>query len=109
MKRLAFAIAGASLLLAAVPAMADTTLDEVIAHGVTLEVAGMSFELTYKPDGTFSAGEFAGTYKVVDGNKLCITIPSLVDNQCSVYPDGKKSGDTFVVPGDMGDATVKIH
>ena len=57
MKHLVFAIAGASLLLAAAPAMADTTLDEVIAHGVTLDVAGMSFEITYKPDGTFSAGD----------------------------------------------------
>jgi hypothetical protein len=104
-KGLALAVAALSLIAA--PAFANT-LDEIIAHGDTVDVGGMSYELTYKADGTFTAGDFAGTYKV-DGNKLCLTIPGVLDNQCTVYPDGKKSGDKFTIPGDQGESTVTIH
>jgi hypothetical protein len=106
MKILVLAIASAALI--AGPAVAETTLEAVVAHGTLIDVGGMTYDVNYKPDGTFSAGEIAGTYKVVDGNKLCVTVPNMIDNQCSTYPDGKKSGDTFQVDSDNGSQTVKI-
>ena len=72
---------------------------------------GRSATSTIKPDGTFSGfdGMFAGTYKT-NGNKLCITVEAfgMVD-QCTEYPDGKKSGDTFEIPSDMGPMKVTIR
>jgi hypothetical protein len=125
MKRFVFAVA--ALALAAGPALADPatpaappmpattpaappndTLTVILAHGDSIDVGGMSFDLTFKPDGTFTGGEFAGTYKV-DGDNLCITIEGVVNNQCTAYPTGKKSGDSFTIQGDMGPYTVTIH
>src|SRR5262245_53731791 len=88
--------------LAAAPAFAQTpappsdTIKAVLEKGVSLDVGGMVGNIDYKADGTFTGfdGQLNGTYKA-DGNKLCITIPGMVENQCQVYPDGKKSGDTF--------------
>jgi hypothetical protein len=118
MKRFAFALAAIALVSA--PAFADPaapsapaappndTIAAILAHGDAIDVGGMSFDLSFKPDGTFSGGEFAGTYKV-DGANLCITIEGVVNNQCTAYPAGKKSGDTFTIQGDMGPYTVTIH
>jgi len=117
MKRLAFALA--AFALAAGPALADPaapaagappndTIAVILAHGDSIDVGGMTFDLTFKPDGAFSGGEFAGTY-TVDGDKLCVTVEGVVNNQCTAYPAGKKSGDSFTVQGDMGPYTVTIH
>src|ERR1700761_4519848 len=116
MKRIAFAVAAFALV--AGPVIADPaapagaapndTIQAILAHGDAIDVGGMSFDLTFKPDGTFSSGEFAGTYHT-DGDKLCVTIEGLVNNQCTAYPAGKKSGDSFTVQGDMGPYTVTIH
>jgi heat shock protein HslJ len=104
----------AAVLLAA-PALDQTpptdTVKAVVEKGVTMEVMGQAGDIEYKPDGTFSGfdGQFEGKYKT-DGNKLCITVEAfgLID-QCTEYPDGKKSGDTFEIPSDMGPMKVTIR
>ena len=66
MKRLAFALA--AFALAAGPALADPaapaagappndTIAVILAHGDSIDVGGMTFDLTFKPDGAFSGGE----------------------------------------------------
>lgn len=108
-------IALAAVLLAA-PALAQTaappsdTIKAVLEKGVSIDVGGMVGEIDYKADGTFSGfdGQFAGTYKA-DGNKLCITVPGMIENQCQEYPAGKKSGDTFELTSDMGPLKTTIR
>ena len=114
MKLAMFALAAAIL---AAPALAQDvappsdTVKTVVEKGVTMEVMGQAGDIEYKADGTFSGfdGQFEGTYKT-NGNKLCITVEAfgLVD-QCSEYPDGKTSGDTFELPSDMGPLKVTIR
>jgi hypothetical protein len=91
--------------LAAAPAFAQTapndTLTLVLAKGATLNVIGMGVtgDVAYKADGTFSGfeGQYEGTYKI-DGNKLCATSAAVgEDNACVEYPDGKVSGDKFTL------------
>lgn len=105
----------AAVLLAA-PALAQDvappsdTIKAVLEKGVTIDVGGMTGDIEYKNDGTFSGfgGQFAGTYKA-DGNKLCITVPGMIENQCQEYPAGKKSGDTFELTSDMGPLKTTIR
>ena len=114
MKLAMFALAAAML---AAPALAQDvappsdTVKAVVEKGVTMEVMGQAGDIEYKADGTFSGfdGQFEGTYKT-NGNKLCITVEAfgLVD-QCSEYPDGKVSGDTFEIPSDMDPLKVTIR
>jgi hypothetical protein len=86
------------------------TVKAVTEKGVFFDVMGMEIDMEFKADGTFTgmAGAFAGTWKA-DGKKLCLTIPGMVENQCTEYPDGKKSGDTFEVSTDNGPMNVKIR
>ncbi|MBI1339415.1 hypothetical protein GC169_04285 [bacterium] len=101
-----FVLAAASVALAA-PALA-TTLEAVVAHGVIIEVQGTPYDVTYKADGTFTTDQgVEGTYKI-DGDKLCITVPGVVDNDCTAYPEGKASGDSFEVTGGLGPSKVTI-
>lgn len=87
---------------------ASDTLKAVTTRGIVLDVGGgMKIDVTYKPDGTFvtDQGGEPGKWRI-EGDKLCVTIPGVVENQCDPFPLGKKSGDTFPV-GDAG-ATVTI-
>ncbi|HOZ27070.1 MAG TPA: hypothetical protein PLH23_05270 [Hyphomonadaceae bacterium] len=87
------------------------TVKAVVEKGVTMEVMGQAGDIEYKADGTFSGfdGQIEGTYKT-NGNKLCITAEAVgILDQCSEYPDGKKSGDTFELPSDMGPLKVTIR
>jgi heat shock protein HslJ len=86
------------------------TIKEVTAKGVIFDVMGMEIDLEFKADGNFTgmAGQLAGTWKA-DGKKLCLTIPGMIENQCTEYPDGKKSGDSFEIVTDMGALNVKIR
>jgi len=97
---------------AAAPAAAPAsdTIQAVTTKGVFFDIMGMEIDMDFKADGTFSGmmGAFAGTWKA-DGKKLCLTIPGMVENQCTEYPDGKKSGDSFEVSSDNGPMTVKIR
>ena len=113
MRRLLIAAAltaslGAAFTFGATPALADT-LQEVTTHGMILLLGDMQIEVTYTPDGKFSAadGQVTGTWKI-DGDKLCTTSNFDPNESCVVYPKGKKSGDSFDVTGAQGTATVKI-
>jgi hypothetical protein len=74
------------------------------------DMMGMPVDLSFKPDGSFSGmgGQLAGTWKA-DGSKLCLTIPGMIENQCTAYPDGKKAGDKFEITSDQGAMTVTIN
>ena len=104
-------IGGAALAMAAMasaPAFADT-LSEVIKHGIVLTIQGMEVDVSYTPDGKFTAleGQVTGTWKI-QGDKLCTTSNFQPDETCTAYPKDKKSGDTFDMTNDQGTVTVKI-
>ncbi len=108
MKRLlvAAALLGASALSA--PAFADT-LKEVTSKGISVNVQGTVMDIAFTEDGNFASsdGAIAGTWKV-DGPKLCLTVPGMIENQCNEYPTDKKSGDTFEVTTEMGPIQITI-
>jgi len=106
MRRLIIAVAAMAAL--ATPALADT-LQEVTTHGIVIMVQDMQIDVTYTPDGKFSAldGQVTGTWRI-DGKKLCTTSNFQPDEQCVEYPTGKKSGDSFEVTSPQGTATIKI-
>lgn len=108
MRRLALA----ALLAFAAPAFAQEasdTLKEVTTKGIVLSAGGMDIDVTYTPDGKFTAmeGAVTGTWRI-DGEKLCTTSNFAPDEECVAYPVGKKSGDSFEVAGGQGPATIKI-
>ncbi|NDD65922.1 MAG: hypothetical protein EBZ36_18390 [Acidobacteria bacterium] len=107
----ALSLAVASPALAQEAAPASSTIKEVVAKGITMEVQGQSFNIDYTADGKFTGGDgmFSGTWKA-DGDKLCLSLPDMgVENQCTVYPADKKSGDSFEITGEMGSMTVRIR
>jgi hypothetical protein len=103
-------IAVVALATFALPAFAQgaSTLSEVTTKGLVIDPGGMNIEVTYKPDGTFTAmdGAITGKWRI-DGDKLCAATDATPED-CVVYPAGKKSGDTFEVTGAMGTGPVKI-
>lgn len=108
MKRI---LTAAAVMMLAAPAFAQgtTTLQEVTTKGIVLSVQGMDIDVTYKPDGTFTAMDDAVTGKWrIDGDKLCTSSNFDPNESCVAYPEGKKSGDTFDVTGPAGTATIKI-
>lgn len=109
--KLKLALAAVALLAApafAQGAAASDTVAAIVAKGVSIEIGGFAGTVDYKADGTFSGfdGMFSGTYKV-DGNKICSE--SDLGASCAEYPDGKKSGDTFELPSEMGPMKVTIR
>jgi hypothetical protein len=105
--------AGPAFAQDAAPALAppSDTLQAIVAKGMTMSIMGMSGNMDFTKDGNFSGfdGQFAGTYKV-DGAKLCLTVPGMIENQCTEYPVGKKSGDTFIIQSaDIGDIEIAIR
>ena len=116
-------IIGAALAALCSPAFAQTaadTLKEVIAKGqiMTGTVQGntMTFATTFSPDGAYTTKldladrAMSGKWRI-DGDKLCTR--GLADSDpedCTVYPAGKKSGDTFDVEHPrLGPAKVTIN
>jgi hypothetical protein len=91
-------------------APASDTIKAMTEKGVLFDVMGMPIDMEFKADGTFTgmAGAFAGTWKA-DGPKLCLTIPGMIENQCTEYPTGKKSGDKFEVTTENGPMGVTIR
>jgi len=104
MRRLLAAV----VLAFATPAAADT-LQEVTSKGIVLSVQGMDIDVTYTPDGKFTAmdGQVTGEWRI-DGAKLCTKSNFDPNEQCVEYPKDKKSGDSFEVTGPQGAATIKI-
>lgn len=85
------------------------TLEQVTTHGIVLSVQGTEIDVTYTPDGKFTAmdGQVTGTWRI-DGEKLCTSSNFSPEEQCVAYPLDKKSGDSFEVLGPDGTATIKI-
>lgn len=105
MRKLLIAAAAVAL---ATPAFAGT-LQEVTTKGIIITVQDMQIEVTYTPDGKFTAmdGQVTGTWKI-DGDKLCTTSNFQPEESCVEYPKDKKSGDSFDLTGPQGTANVKI-
>ena len=101
-------LVAAAILAFATPAAADT-LQEVTTKGIILTVQGMDIDVTYTPDGKFTAmdGQVTGEWRI-DGDKLCTKSNFDPAEQCVEYPKDKKSGDTFDLTGPQGTATIKI-
>jgi len=108
MKRILACLAVAAL---AAPAFAQqpSTLQVLTTKGMVMEAGGMEIEVTYKPDGTFTAmdDQVAGKWRI-DGDKLCTSSNFSPAEECVAYPTGKKSGDSFEVTSAQGTATIKI-
>lgn len=104
-----FLIAAALAPLAVALPAAAGTIDEIVAHGMVLSVQGMDIDVTYTPDGKFTAmdGQITGTWKK-DGDKMCTTSNFQPDESCTAYPADKKSGDSFEITSPQGSATIKI-
>src|SRR5688572_12498288 len=103
-------LAAAAIAAFATPALADT-LQEVTTKGVILTIQGQDIDVTYTPDGKFTAagGQIAGEWRI-DGDKLCTKSAVQPEERCTAYPAGKKSGDTFqLTGGPLGDVTIKIN
>ncbi|OYX48014.1 MAG: hypothetical protein B7Y90_11800 [Alphaproteobacteria bacterium 32-64-14] len=108
MKRI---IAAGLIALIAAPAFAQTTttVQEVTTKGIIMEAQGMQIDVTYKPDGTFTAMDGAVTGKWrIDGDKICSSSNFNPAEECTAYPAGKKSGDSFDLTGAMGTAKITI-
>ena len=110
---LAAALLAGPALAQQAPALAppSDTLQAIVEKGMTMSVMGMSGNMDFTKDGNFSGfdGQFAGTYKL-DGAKLCLTVPGMIENQCTEYPTGKKSGDKFVIAdANIGDIEITIR
>ena len=104
-------IACLALVALAAPAFAQqsSTLQELTTKGMVMEAGGMQIEVTYKPDGTFTAmdDQVIGKWRI-DGDKLCTSSNFSPAEECVAYPTGKKSGDSFEVTGAQGTATIRI-
>ena len=108
MKRIFSCLAVVAL---AAPAIAQTqsTLQVLTTKGMVMEAGGMEIEVTYKPDGTFTAmdDQVTGKWRI-DGDKLCTSSNFSPAEECVAYPAGKKSGDSFEVTSAQGTATIRI-
>lgn len=101
-------VVAAAMVAIATPAFADT-IDEVTAKGIILSAGGMDIDVTYTPDGKFTAmdGQVTGEWRR-DGDKLCTKSNMDATEQCVEYPKDKKSGDSFELSSPMGVANIKI-
>ena len=97
------------------PAFADekSTLDHALANGIVMSVMGYDIPVTYSDDGTYVAsidgmGDLPGTWSR-DGETLCTESSMQPGETCTEYPEGKGPGDSFVVEGAMGPATITIN
>lgn len=72
------------------------TYRAILEHGVVIVTPDLDIDVTFKPDGTFTAlgGASTGVWRI-DGEKLCSTPNETLIEGCAVYPAGKTSGDTF--------------
>lgn len=117
MKTLKLTVAMAVIAAFAAPVLAQTpptgapandTIKAIIEKGDVLDVMGMAYTLTYKPDGSYTDDQGSGGKWRADGAKLCITPDAIGQELCSDYPAGKKSGDKFEINSDFGPMTVTI-
>jgi hypothetical protein len=83
--------------LVAAPAAMAGTVQEMTTKGAVLSIAGFDIDMTFTPDGKFTAmdGAMTGTWRI-DGEKLCTTGADGKET-CLAYPVDKKSGDKFEI------------
>ncbi len=98
----------AAAALTTVPAHADT-LREITTKGIIMSVQGTEIDVTYTPDGKFTAldGQITGAWRI-DGDKLCTSSNFDPNETCTAFPVDKKSGDSFEMSGPQGVATITI-
>jgi hypothetical protein len=98
----------AAALAFASAAVADT-LQEITTKGMIMSVQGTDIDVTYTPDGKFTAmdGQITGAWRI-DGEKLCTSSNFDPNETCTAFPKDKKSGDSFEMSGPQGVATIKI-
>ncbi len=86
------------------------TYKAVIEHGVVIVTPDIEIDVTFAPDGKFTAmkGLSSGTWKIV-GDKMCSTPSETLIESCAVYPAGKKSGDTFELDAPGSRVTIRIR
>lgn len=112
-------VARAALVLAALPAFAQTpaagapataAVQVVLEKGLMVDIMGMPVDMMFNKDGSWAAmqGAFPGKYRV-DGAKICITSDAMPEESCLEVPEGKKSGDSFnMTLGQLGETQAKI-
>ena len=107
MRQLAITVFAAAA-LTTVPAHADT-LREITTKGIIMSVQGTEIDVTYTPDGKFTAldGQITGAWRI-DGDKLCTSSNFEPNETCAAFPVDKKSGDSFDLASPQGTATIKI-
>jgi hypothetical protein len=88
---------------------ASGTLKEVLTRGSYLVLGGYDIEVTYTPDGKFTAmqGQVQGKWRV-EGEKLCTSTNVDPVESCALYPANKTSGDTFEIMTPQGLAEIRI-
>ena len=89
---------------------ASVTLKEVVTRGSVLIIGeGMEIDVAYTPDGKFTAmdGQVKGTWRI-EGDTLCTTTNFQPVESCALYPQDKKSGDTFEIMTNQGQVQIRI-
>lgn len=112
MKILTF-VAGAGLLLAFAPALAQTppsdAVKNILAKGAVFSIQGADYALTYNADGTYTNNGAAGGKYRAEGPKLCHTPNEVGQELCNDIPDTAKSGDVLSLTSEaLGEMKVTI-
>lgn len=86
------------------------TYKAVIEHGIVIVTPDIGIDVTFMPDGKFTAMKAlsSGTWKIV-GDRMCSTPSETLIESCAVYPAGKKSGDTFELDAPGSRVTIRIR
>ena len=85
----------------------------MMRDGIVMTTQGHVIQIDYNDDGSFSgeaAGtNFEGTYRI-DGAQLCTTSSLAASETCTVYPEGRQSGDEFeIVSPALGSVRIRIR
>ena len=79
----------------ALPALANDTMDAMVANGATYSYAdGTVISATYNADGTYTTDSVGGGSWTIDGEELCITTDG-GDSGCTVLESGHGAGDSW--------------
>jgi hypothetical protein len=88
---------------------ASSTLKEIVTRGSVLMIEGADIDVTYTPDGKFTAmnGAVKGTWRI-EGDTLCTTTSFQPVESCVLYPQDRKSGDIFEIMSEQGLVKIRI-
>ncbi len=91
------------------PEEPSSTVIEVLQNGTAISAEGQVYELFFAEDGTYTNPdtEMDGSY-TIDGSTICI-IPDAIEQEiCADTPEGKQSGDSFLLATTLGSFIVTI-